>query len=195
MDGATERGPGAAQGRGAIPHAECAAADRRADPVDVLEAQAESRVPELLPIRYGRMAESPFAFLPRRRRDHGAGPGVGAVTGLRVQACGDAHVSNFGKFATPGRNMIFDINDFDETLPGPWEWDVKRSPGACTSSRTPARFHPAKRDGSSPTMVRAYRSAWPGHAELRTLEVWYHRGPTYAMWSNISSEVPADAEA
>src|SRR4051794_29156673 len=99
------------------------AADRR-DPVAVLEGQAESRAAELVPIRYGRMAASPFAFFRGGAAIMAMDLASTPDTGLRVQACGDAHVANFGKFATPERNVVFDINDFDETLPGPWEWDV-----------------------------------------------------------------------
>ena len=92
----------------------------------MLEAQGASRVRELLPIRYGRMAQSSFAFYRGAAAIMAMDLSTAPVTGLRVQACGDAHVANFGKFATPERNMVFDINDFDETFPGPWEWDVKR---------------------------------------------------------------------
>ena len=93
-----------------------------------LEAQAhgQSRVPELVPIRYARMAESPFAFFRGAAAVMATDLASTPISGVRVQACGDAHVSNFGKFASPERNLIFDINDFDETIPGPWEWDVKR---------------------------------------------------------------------
>ena len=107
-------------------HADWEPAADRPDPVAVLVAQGESRVPELLPIRYGRMAESPFGFF------RGAAAGMAAdlastpTTGLTVQLCGDGHLVNFGGFATPERRLIFDVNDFDETLPGPWEWDLKR---------------------------------------------------------------------
>ena len=107
-------------------HGDWEAAADRPDPVDVLVAQGESRVPELLPIRYGRMAESPFGFF------RGAAAGMAAdlastpSTGVAVQLCGDGHLVNFGGFATPERRLIFDVNDFDETLPGPWEWDLKR---------------------------------------------------------------------
>jgi uncharacterized protein (DUF2252 family) len=100
---------------------------RRRDPIDVLEESNRDRLPELIPIRYGRMLRSPFTFLR-------GSAGLMAYdlatttpsTGLRVQACGDCHLVNFGLFATPERNLVFDINDFDETLPAPWEWDVKR---------------------------------------------------------------------
>ena len=107
-------------------HGDWEAAADRPDPVEVLVAQGESRVPELLPIRYGRMAESPFGFF------RGAAAGMAAdlastpTTGVAVQLCGDGHLVNFGGFATPERRLIFDVNDFDETLPGPWEWDLKR---------------------------------------------------------------------
>ena len=165
-------------------HAEWRAPADRADPVDVLEAQAEARVPELLPIRYGRMAESPFAFYRGAAAIMAQDLASAAVTGLRVQACGDAHVSNFGKFATPGRNLIFDINDFDETLPGPWEWDVKRLAGSLHVVARQREFPRAKRDELVTDMVRAYREHMAETAALRTLEVWYARGPTSAMWSN-----------
>src|SRR5689334_18813992 len=99
---------------------------RARDPVGVLEEQHASRVPELVPIRRARMAESPFAFFRGGAAIMAADLADTPTTGLAVQACGDAHVTNFGKFATPERNLVFDINDFDETVRGPWEWDVKR---------------------------------------------------------------------
>ena len=108
----------------------------RGDPIAVLEKQGETRVAELLPIRYGRMAESPFAFFRGAAAVMAMDLSSTPSTGLRVQACGDAHVTNFGKFASPERNIVFDINDFDETVPGPWEWDVKR---LCASLHVVAR--------------------------------------------------------
>ena len=107
-------------------HAEFAPAAHRADPVDLLESQAESRVPELVPIRYGRMLVSPFTFYRGAALLMAADLAASPHSGLRVQLCGDAHLSNFGVFASPDRRLVFDLNDFDETLPGPWEWDVKR---------------------------------------------------------------------
>ena len=101
-------------------------AQRTDDPVAVLERQAATRVAELVPVRYERMAESPFAFYRGAAAVMAMDLATTPVTGLTVQACGDAHVANFGTFATPERNVVFDINDFDETDPGPWEWDVKR---------------------------------------------------------------------
>ena len=101
------------------------AADRQ-DPVEVLVDQAVTRVPELVPIRYGRMLASPFAFFRGAAAVMAADLAATPTTGLTVQLCGDAHIANFGGFAAPDRRMVFDLNDFDETLPGPWEWDVKR---------------------------------------------------------------------
>ena len=107
-------------------HGEWAPAADRRDPVDLLEEQAASRVPELVPIRYGRMLVSPFTFYRGAAYPMAADLAGEARTGLEVQLCGDAHLSNFGAFAAPDRRLIFSINDFDETLPGPFEWDVKR---------------------------------------------------------------------
>src|SRR6478609_2546969 len=107
-------------------HAEFRPAADRPDPIDLLERQAQSRVPELVPIRYGRMGVSPFTFYRGAALLQAADLANTPSSGLRVQLCGDAHLSNFGVFASPERRLVFDINDFDETLPGPWEWDVKR---------------------------------------------------------------------
>jgi hypothetical protein len=115
--------------RAAVPrgvHGDWIGPSRRADPIGILEEQARNRVEELVPIRYGRMLSSPFAFYRGAAAVMAADLAGSPVSGLRVQACGDAHASNFGIFATPERGMVFDVNDFDETLPGPWEWDLKR---------------------------------------------------------------------
>src|SRR5579884_3925082 len=115
--------------RAEVPRSSHAAYESRAnrpDPIDVLERQATTRVPELVPIRYGRMLDSPFTFY-RGAAMIMAGDLAGTPrSGLNVQCCGDAHLSNFGVFGSPERRLVFDLNDFDETLPGPWEWDVKR---------------------------------------------------------------------
>ena len=99
---------------------------RRADPIELLERQASTRVPELVPIRYGRMLVSPFAFFRGAAMIMAHDLGATPRSGMTVQCCGDAHLSNFGVFASPERELVFDVNDFDETLPGPWEWDLKR---------------------------------------------------------------------
>ncbi len=110
----------------------------RPDPVDLLESQARTRIPELVPVRYGRMLASPFSYFRGAALPMATDLACTPVTGLIVQACGDAHLSSFGVFGTPERRLVFDINDFDETMPGPWEWDVKRlaasievAPSAC----------------------------------------------------------------
>ena len=147
----------------------------RPDPVDVLEEQAASRVPELRPIRYARMAESPFAFFRGAAAVMAMDLASTPATGIRVQACGDAHVDNFGLFASPERNIVFDINDFDETVPGPWEWDVKR---LCTSLHVVARqrgFTPAECDHVVEAAARTYRERLADYASWRVLDLWYER--------------------
>jgi uncharacterized protein (DUF2252 family) len=107
-------------------HGTWAQAPNRPDPIALLEEQAESRVPDLVPIRHGRMLVSPFTFFRGAAVIMAADLAATPRSGVNVQLCGDAHLSNFGVFGSPERQMMFDINDFDETLPGPWEWDVKR---------------------------------------------------------------------
>ena len=164
--------------REAVPrsaHAEWEAPPDRSDPIAVLEAQGAARVQELLPIRYSRMSESPFTFYRGGAAIMAKDLSTSPVPGLEVQACGDAHLSNFGKFATPERNLVFDINDFDETLPGPWEWDVKR---LAASLHVVARLHgfpPPRCDEVVTAAVRAYREHMAEAAEMRTLEVWSAR--------------------
>src|SRR5579863_9349254 len=126
VDQRVARGRTARAGAPRSAHGKWAPAPDRPDPVDLLEEQAASRVPQLVPIRYGRMLVSPFTFYRGAALIMAADLADTPVSGVTVQVCGDAHLSNFGLFGTPERQMIFDINDFDETLPGPWEWDVKR---------------------------------------------------------------------
>jgi uncharacterized protein (DUF2252 family) len=156
-------------------HADWQPPRTREDPVAQLEHQAQSRVPELVPIRYGRMLRSPFAFYRGAAAIMAADLARTPTSGLRVQLCGDAHLSNFGGFASPEREMLFDINDFDETLPGPWEWDVKR---------LAASLHIAGLDRSLGRVhcreavvwgVRAYREAMRNFAQMTNLQVWYAR--------------------
>ena len=145
------------------------------DPISVLELQATTRAPELVPIRHGRMAESPFAFFRGGAAIMAADLAGTVTTGLQVQACGDAHVANFGTFATPERNVVFDINDFDETVPGPWEWDVKR---LCASLQVVARGHgfdEAVGERIVTSAAREYRERIRAFAAMRTLDLWYDR--------------------
>jgi uncharacterized protein (DUF2252 family) len=149
--------------------------DRPRDPVAILEAQGEQRIPELLPYRYGRMAASPFGFFRGAAAVMAHDMSSLPVTGLRVQACGDAHVSNFGEFATPEGNVVFDINDFDETLPGPWEWDVER---LCASLAVVGRqqgLTSSDRHLIVRAAARHYRRRIEYYAGLRTLDLWHER--------------------
>jgi len=154
-------------------HAELADADR--DPVAILEEQGKTRVPELLPIRYARMAASPFAFLRGAAAIMARDLADGPRTTLTTQLCGDAHVSNFGGFASPERTFVFDLNDFDETLPGPFEWDLKR---LVASIEVAARERDFKRDirrGALLAATSGYRDAMREFAGMPNLAVWYAR--------------------
>jgi uncharacterized protein (DUF2252 family) len=156
-------------------HADWTPDSARPDPIDVLEASNATRLPALVPIRFGRMVESPFAFFRGSAGLMALDLAATPVSGLRVQACGDAHVSNFGEFATPGRTLVFDVNDFDETLPGPWEWDLKR---LATSLDLVVRLHTrsvAVRSQVVETAVRAYRQRMARSARMRVLDLWASR--------------------
>ena len=145
----------------------------RPDPVALLERQAETRVPDLVPIRYGRMLVSPFTFYRGAAAIMAADLAACARTPLRVQLCGDAHLSNFGVFGSPERRLVFDINDFDETLPGPWEWDVKRLAVSLEVAGRDNQFAAADRREIVRRSVWEYRTAMRSFAGLRNLEVWY----------------------
>jgi uncharacterized protein (DUF2252 family) len=149
-------------------------ADRR-DPVELLEEQAASRVPELVPIRYGRMLVSPFTFFRGAAYPMAADLADGPRTGLEVQLCGDAHLSNFGAFAAPDRRLVFSVNDFDETLPGPFEWDVKRLAASFAVAGRDRGFDRKRRESINTTVTRAYREAMRGFAGMRNLDLWYAR--------------------
>ncbi|MFT3865922.1 MAG: DUF2252 domain-containing protein [Solirubrobacterales bacterium] len=178
MTAVTER---AAEGRAArsvarrSAHAEWAPSANRHDPVAIIEAQDARRVPELVPIRHGRMAASAFAFYRGAAAVMAADLATTPTSGLRVQTCGDAHLSNFGAFGAPDRRLVFDLNDFDETLPGPWEWDVKR---LATSFALAGRDNGLKRSERSAALlasVRSYREAMREFADQGDLDVWYAR--------------------
>ncbi len=156
-------------------HAAFEAGPKRPDPVKLLQEQARSRVPELVPIRYGRMLVSPFTFYRGAAKVMAQDLSTTPTSGLRVQCCGDAHLSNFGVFASPERRMVFDINDFDETLPGPWEWDVKRLAASLMIGAGDNGF--TARDGDRVVLasVTEYREAMRGFAAMSNLEVWYAR--------------------
>ena len=151
------------------------ASDLRTDPVELLERQATSRVPELVPIRYGRMLASPFAFYRGAALVMAADLSGTPDSGLRVQLCGDAHMSNFGVFASPERNLVFDLNDFDETLPGPFEWDVKRLAASLEIAGRDNGYKRSQRREVVLSAVRSYRETIRTFAGLSHLDVWYAR--------------------
>jgi uncharacterized protein (DUF2252 family) len=150
---------------------------RRRDPVALFEEQAATRVAELVPIRYGRMLASPFAFYRGGALIMASDLARTPNSGLRVQLCGDAHLSNFGVFGSPERNLIFDINDFDETAPGPWEWDVKRLAASFAIAGRENGFSERQRREVVLDTMRAYREAMSGFAGMRNLDVWYSHLP------------------
>ena len=150
------------------------AADR-ADPVALLEEQAASRVPELVPIRYGRMLVSPFTFFRGAAYPMAADLAAAPRSGLNVQLCGDAHLSNFGAFSAPDRRLIFSINDFDETLPGPFEWDLKRLVASFAVAGRDRGFDVRQRRTINRTVTQAYREAMRGFASMSNLDIWYAR--------------------
>ena len=145
----------------------------RVDPVELLERQAKTRVPELVPIRYGRMLVSPFTFYRGAAMIMAQDLAATPRSGLTVQCCGDAHLSNFGAFASPERRLVFDVNDFDETLPGPWEWDVKRLAASMLIAALDNGFSGKQQDNVVLETVNEYRTAMRQFAGMNNLEVWY----------------------
>ncbi len=154
-------------------HAVFVPAPDRADPIDVLERQAATRVPELVPIRYGRMHVSPFTFYRGAAMIMAGDLAATPRSGLTVQCCGDAHLSNFGVFASPERRLVFDLNDFDETLPGPWEWDVKRLAASVMIAAINNDFTVKDQERIVLATVESYRTAIAGFAGMNNLDVWY----------------------
>jgi uncharacterized protein (DUF2252 family) len=156
-------------------HGEWAPAPDRPDPIDLLEQQAETRVPELVPIRYGRMMVSPATFYRGAAIVMASDLAAGPLTGLRTQLCGDAHMSNFGGFASPDRALIFDLNDFDETLPGSFELDLKRLVASVEVYARERGLADPARDKMVKDTVRQYREAMRRFAAMGNLELWYSR--------------------
>ena len=171
-----ERAARGKEARAAVPRESHAVFDPppdRPDPIGLLEEQAKARVPELVPIRRGRMMVSPFTFYRGAALPMASDLSRTPVSGLAVQACGDAHLSNFGIFGSPERLLVFDVNDFDETTPGPWEWDVKR---LATSMEVAARgngFGGKDRREIVTATVARYRQAMRDFAKMTNLDVWY----------------------
>ena len=185
-----ERAAAGKAARNACPrsgHAEWSPAFRTADPLALLAEQAETRVPELVPIRYGRMAASPFAYFRGAALPMAADLAAIPRTGVRVQLCGDAHLSNFGGFASPERDLVFDVNDFDETNPGPFEWDVKRLAASLEIAGRGRGFDKATNRSIVVQAVRTYRETVRGFSLLPKLDIWYAKldAPAIlAIWGN-----------
>jgi len=156
-------------------HADWEPSPTRADPLTILKRQGETRVQELLPIRYGRMAVSPFTFYRGAAAVMAADLATDSNSGLRVQLCGDAHLSNFGGFASPERDLLFDVNDFDETLPGPFEWDMKRLAASFEVAGRGNDFAAKSRRFAVTECSRAYREAIREFATMRNVDIWYSR--------------------
>lgn len=169
------------QGKGrrqALPrsvHAEWSPPANRADPVAIVEAQDAHRMPSLVPIRHKRMSRSPFTFFRGSAAIMAADLANTLVTGSLVQACGDSHLSNFGAFATPERNLIFDVNDFDETVMAPWEWDVKRLAASAVLAARELDLSEKRCRKAALTAVCSYRESMHVFAAMTTLDVWYSR--------------------
>ncbi|WP_326724480.1 MULTISPECIES: DUF2252 domain-containing protein [unclassified Streptomyces] len=147
--------------------------EKRPDPVEVIGSQSDSRVPELVPIRYGRMLEAPFRFYRGAASIMAMDLGPTPNTGLTVQLCGDAHLLNFRLLASPERHLVFDINDFDETLAGPFEWDVKRLAASFAIAGRANGFSVKEQNGAVRACVQAYRQRMREFAGMRTLDIWY----------------------
>jgi uncharacterized protein (DUF2252 family) len=170
-----ERGRAA---RRAVPrgsHAGWTPAPDRPDPIDLLEAQAKGRLEELMPIRYSRMMASPFAFMRGSAIVMANDLAGTPKSGIHAQLCGDAHLLNFGAYASPERALLFDLNDFDETLPGPWEWDVKRLAASLVVAGRDNGFEAADSRRAAQASVASYRQRMAGFSQMGELEVWYSR--------------------
>jgi uncharacterized protein (DUF2252 family) len=168
-------------------HAEWSPATDRPDPVSLLEEQNRSRLEYLVPLRFERMSVSPFTFLRGTAIVMAVDLAATPVSGIRVQMCGDAHLNNFGIFATPERNQVFDLNDFDETLPGPWEWDVKRlAASIVVAGRNNAFSRDINRQAVLSCMA-SYRQRMWEYSQMRHLEVWYSRIDYATSLESVSS--------
>jgi uncharacterized protein (DUF2252 family) len=159
------------------------------DPVGLLVAQSTARVPELVPIRHGRMLASPFAYYRGAALPMTADLASTPVSGLQVQLCGDAHLANFGAFASPDRRLVFDINDFDETLPGPFEWDVKRLAASFAVAGRSNGFGARTRRAITVTVAETYRTAMRSFARQSRMQVWYARLDVEEALAEYRSEV------
>ena len=172
-------------------HGEWKEPRNRHDPVDLVIASSKGRIPELIPIRYGRMSVSPFTFYRGTALNMAADLAGTPITRIRTQVCGDCHLMNFGGFATPERRVIFDINDFDETLPGPWEWDVKRLAASFVHAGRSNGFSAANQRDAAVACVRSYRERIAEYSKMRALDVWYARIDMDAVLASLSDSATA----
>jgi uncharacterized protein (DUF2252 family) len=170
-------------------HATFEPSPTRADPIELLERQAQTRVPELVPIRHGRMLVSPFTFYRGAAMVMANDLEATPRSGLTVQCCGDAHLSNFGVFASPERRLVFDVNDFDETLPGPWEWDIKRLAASMLIAARANGFRPKVQEQAVLETVGAYRAAMATFAGMKDLDVWYSHLDIDRVLEDFSSQL------
>jgi uncharacterized protein (DUF2252 family) len=178
--------------RAAVPpasHAQFTVDAARPDPVAILEGQADSRVPELVPIRYGRMLVSPFTFYRGAAAVMTADLARTPASGIDVQLCGDAHLLNFGLFGSPERRMVFDVNDFDETHSGPWEWDVKRLAASMEVAAREDGFGRRKRREIQLAAVRGYQDAMIQFAGMHDLDVWYARADVEEQRGELTAQL------
>jgi len=173
VDERRARGKEARHGTPASSHSGWVSATDRPDPVGLLEEQNLTREPDLVPVRHGRMLVSPFTFYRGTAKIMAADLAGTPTAGLQVQLCGDAHLSNFGAFASPERRLVFDLNDFDETLPGPFEYDVKRLAASVMIAGRNNGFSKADARAATLASVAAYREAMAGFATMGTMDIWY----------------------
>src|SRR3954468_9250891 len=174
-------------------HAEVPGLDGRPDPVTLLEQQAALRLPELSPIRYGRMSVSPWTFYRGAARVMAFDLSRTPSSGLITQVCGDAHLANFGLYGSAERRLVFDINDFDETFPGPWEWDVKRLAASVVVAARANGVRRKQRRRIVMSTVQRYRTAMAHFAELGDLEVWYASADAEQLQARLSGELASRA--
>jgi uncharacterized protein (DUF2252 family) len=169
-------------------HGEWAPPADRTDPLEILALQATTRIPDLVPIRYGRMAASAFAFYRGAAAVMAADMAHEEQTGLETQLCGDAHLMNFGIFAAPNRDLLFDVNDFDETIPGPFEWDIKRLAASLEIAARSRHFDPGTCAATVERGSCSYRRAMVEFAGMRDLQIWYSRLDADAIMARWGSE-------
>jgi uncharacterized protein (DUF2252 family) len=167
------RGKAARERASTSSHAGWKPAHDRPDPIALLEQQDQARVPELVPVRHGRMMVSPFTFYRGAAKIMASDLNGTPTAGLNVQLCGDAHLSNFGGYASPERTLMFDLNDFDETLPGPFEYDVKRMAASFVIAARNNAFSAADTKAATLAAANAYRIAMAGFAGMRVMDIWY----------------------